>query len=73
MSEDNGEKEGWTRRDYLEALGPYSDFDIGLISRTAINDDDLFLDDLSMAELRAAFPEMEIWPSEHVTDVLCDM
>lgn len=59
--------------DYLEALGPYSDFDIGLISRTAINDDDLFLDDLSMAELRAAFPEMEIWPSEHVTDVLCAM
>ncbi len=59
--------------DHLEALGPYADFDIGLISRTALNDDDLFLDDLSLAELRAALPEMEIWPSEHVTDVLCDM
>ena len=59
--------------DYLEALGPYSDFDIGLITRSAINDDDLFLDDLSLADLRAALPDMEIWPSEHVTDVLCDM
>ena len=59
--------------DYLEAFGPYSDFDLGLITRTAINDDDLFLDDLSLADLRAALPDMEICPSEHVTDVLCDM
>ena len=59
--------------DYLEALGPYSDFDLGLISRTAINDDDLFLDDWSLMDLRAALPDLEIWPSEHVTDVLCDM
>jgi len=59
--------------DYLEALGPYSDFDLGLISRSAINDDGLFLDDLSLADLRTALPDMEIRPSEHVTDVLCDM
>ena len=59
--------------DYLEALGPYADFDLGLISRTAINDDDLFLDDWSLMDLRAALPDLEIWPSEHVTDVLCDM
>lgn len=59
--------------DHLEALGPYADFDLGLISRTAINDDDLFLDDWSLVELRAALPDLEIWPSEHVTDVLCDM
>jgi putative radical SAM enzyme (TIGR03279 family) len=59
--------------DHLRALRPYSDFDIGLISRTAINDDDLFLDDMSLADLRASLPELEIWPSEHVTDVLRDM
>jgi putative radical SAM enzyme (TIGR03279 family) len=59
--------------DYLEALGPYADFDLGLISRTAINEDDLFLDDWSLMDLRAALPDLEIWPSEHVTDVLCDM
>ena len=59
--------------DYLAALGPYADFDVGLISQTALNDDDLFLDDLSLADLRAALPDMEIWPSEHVTDVLCDI
>ena len=59
--------------DHLRALRPYADFDIGLISRTAINDDDLFLDDMSLAELRAALPGLEIWPSEHVTDVLRDL
>lgn len=59
--------------DYLEAFGPYAEFDLGLISRTAINDDDLFLDDWSLTDLRAALPDMEIWPSEYVTDVLCDM
>ena len=59
--------------DYLEALGPYADFDLGLISRTAINDDDLVLDDWSLMDLRAALPDLKIWPSEHVTDVLCDM
>jgi putative radical SAM enzyme (TIGR03279 family) len=59
--------------DHLRALQPFADFDIALISRTAINDDELFLDDMSLAELRAALPELEIWPSEHVTDVLRDM
>jgi len=59
--------------DHLRALRPYADFDIGLISRTAINDDELFLDDMSLAELRTALPGLEIWPSEHVTDVLRDM
>jgi putative radical SAM enzyme (TIGR03279 family) len=59
--------------DHLEALGPYSGFDLGLISRSAINDDGLFLDDLSLADLRTALPDLEILPSEHVTDVLCDM
>jgi putative radical SAM enzyme (TIGR03279 family) len=59
--------------DYMEAFGRFADFDLGLISSTAINDDDLFLDDWSMDDLRAALPTMDIRPSEHVTDVLCDM
>jgi putative radical SAM enzyme (TIGR03279 family) len=59
--------------DHRRALGPYADFDLALISRTAVNDDELFLDDVSLSELRTAFPGLEIWPSEHVTDVLRDM
>lgn len=59
--------------DHLRALRPYADFDIAMVSRTAINDEDLFLDDMSLAELRAALPGLEIWPSEHVTDVLRDI
>ena len=59
--------------DHLRALGPYTDFDVAMISRTAINDDELFLDDVTLADLRDAFPGMEIWPSDHVTDVLRDM
>ncbi len=59
--------------DHVRALRPYSDFDLCLISRMAINDDDLFLDDMALSDMRAEFPDMRIWPSEHVTDVLCDM
>jgi NifB/MoaA-like Fe-S oxidoreductase len=56
--------------DHLRALRPLADRDLALISRFALNDDDLFLDDMSLADLRAALPDLEIWPSEHVTDVL---
>jgi putative radical SAM enzyme (TIGR03279 family) len=56
--------------DHLRALRPLADRDLALISRFALNDDDLFLDDISLADLRAALPDLEIWPSEHVTDVL---
>lgn len=56
--------------DYARALDPYRDFDLALFSATALNDQDLFLDDLSLAELRQRFPELRILPSEHVTDTL---
>ncbi len=56
--------------DHLRALRPFADRDLALISRFALNDDELFLDDMSLADLRAALPDLEIWPSEHLTDVL---
>lgn len=56
--------------DIEQALRPHVDCDLALVSRTALNDDDRFLDDVSMAELRGALPELEICPSENVVDVL---
>jgi len=56
--------------DYSRALHPYRDFDLALFTRSALNDQDLFLDDLSLAELRRELPELKICPSEHVTDTL---
>lgn len=60
-------------RDHLEAIVDYAEWDTALFSRSAINDEELFLDDLSLDELRGACPSIEIWPSEHVTDVLARM
>jgi putative radical SAM enzyme (TIGR03279 family) len=57
-------------RDHLRALEPYRDFDLALFSRTALNDDDLFLDDMRLDELRAAIPELHICPSDHITETL---
>ena len=56
--------------DYARALDRYRDHDLALFSRTALNDQDLFLDDLSLGELRREFPKLRICPSEHVTDTL---
>lgn len=56
--------------DHLRALEPYRDFDLALFSRTALNDDDLFLDDMRLDELRAAIPELNICPSDHITETL---
>jgi NifB/MoaA-like Fe-S oxidoreductase len=56
--------------DHARALEPHRDFDLALFSRTALNDQDLFLDDLSLSELRRDLPELRICPSEHVTDTL---
>ncbi len=56
--------------DHARALDSYRDFDLALFSRTALNDQDLFLDDLSLSELRRDFPKLRICPSEHVTDTL---
>jgi NifB/MoaA-like Fe-S oxidoreductase len=56
--------------DHARALEGYADHDIALFSRNALNEDDFFLDDLSLQELRQGFPTMRLWPSEHVTDTL---
>jgi putative radical SAM enzyme (TIGR03279 family) len=56
--------------DHARALAPHRDYDLALFSRAALNDQDLFLDDLSLQELRRALPELRILPSEHVTDTL---
>jgi putative radical SAM enzyme (TIGR03279 family) len=56
--------------DHLRALAAYASYDMALFSRSALNDGELFLDDISLAELREAFPDLKICPSEHVTDVL---
>jgi len=56
--------------DHARALEPHRDCDLALISRTALNDQDLFLDDLSLQELRRDLPKLRILPSEHVTDTL---
>lgn len=57
-------------RDHLRALEPYRGFDLALFSRTALNDDDQFLDDMRLDELRAAIPELHICPSDHITETL---
>lgn len=56
--------------DHARALEPFRDFDLALFSRSALNDQDLFLDDLSLSDLRQGMPELRICPSEHVTDTL---
>jgi len=56
--------------DYRRALEPYQDYDLALFSRTALNDDGLFLDDVRLDEFQANFPELQICPSEHITEVL---
>jgi len=56
--------------DHLSALRPYRDYDLALFSRSALNDDDLFLDDMRLEDLRAELPELQICPSEHITETL---
>jgi len=56
--------------DYRRALEPYQDYDLALFSKTALNDDGLFLDDVRLDEFQANFPELQICPSEHITEVL---
>lgn len=57
-------------RDVLRALRPFRGFDRAFFTEKALNDSDLFLDDVSLEELRDALPDLEICPSRHVTDAL---
>jgi len=56
--------------DHKRALEPYQDYDLAPFSRTALNDEGLFLDDMRLDELQAKLPELQICPSEHITEVL---
>ncbi len=56
--------------DYRDALIDFADFDQALLTRAGLNDDGLFIDDLSLSELRRELAGVEVCPSEHITDVL---
>lgn len=60
-------------RDHAEALTGYEDHDLALFSAAAVNEGDLFLDDLSLAELNDLYPRLDIWPSRTITDVLAEV
>ncbi len=56
--------------DYLAGLERAGPFDLALFSAAALNDHDLFLDDLGLSDLRARFPSRRIMPSHDFIDVL---
>ncbi|WP_419941690.1 DUF512 domain-containing protein [Candidatus Palauibacter sp.] len=56
--------------DHAKALREGGGFDVALFSVQALNDDDLFLDDMSLSELRAEFPGRRVEPSHDFVDIL---
>lgn len=56
--------------DHADALRGAGDFDIALFSAQALNDGDLFIDEMSLSELRDAFPGRRVEPSHDFVDVL---
>ncbi|MXW67846.1 MAG: DUF512 domain-containing protein [Gemmatimonadales bacterium] len=56
--------------DHRSALRGAGDFDVALFSAQALNDGDLFLDDVSLSELQADFPGRRVEPSHDLVDVL---
>lgn len=56
--------------DHRNALRDAGDFDVALFSAQALNDGDIFLDDVSLSELRACFPGRRVEPSHDLVDVL---
>lgn len=60
-------------RDHVEAIADYAGWDCALFSRTALDEEERFLDDLRLEDLRETYPAIEIRPSDHVTDVLARM
>jgi NifB/MoaA-like Fe-S oxidoreductase len=57
-------------KDHLTALRALDGVDLAIFSRAALNDDELFLDDIALEELHRELPHLRICASEHVTDVL---
>ncbi|WP_420448014.1 DUF512 domain-containing protein [Candidatus Palauibacter sp.] len=56
--------------DHRTALREAGDFDVALFSAQALSDADVFLDDMSLSELRAGFPGRRVEPSHDLIDVL---
>jgi len=56
--------------DHRNALLDAGDFDVALFSAQALNDGDIFLDDVSLSELRAGFPGRRVEPPHDLVDVL---
>ena len=56
--------------DHARALRSAGDFDVALFSAQALNGGDVFLDEMSLSELRAEFPGRRVEPSHDVVDVL---
>lgn len=58
--------------DYANALRNTRSVDLAILSRDAINEDELFLDDLHLQELAAGFPDTEVRAAERPTDLLLE-
>jgi putative radical SAM enzyme (TIGR03279 family) len=56
--------------DYLNALRGNQPHDMAILPQSAVNEQGLFLDDVSLNDVRAAVPMSDIRTSDHVTDVL---
>ena len=56
--------------DHRSALRDAGDFDVALFSAQALNDAEIFLDDMSLSDLRAGFPGRRVEPSRDLVDVL---
>jgi len=56
--------------DHARALEGAGEFDLALFSAQALNDGQLFLDDMSLSELAARFPKSRLLPSHDLVDVL---
>jgi putative radical SAM enzyme (TIGR03279 family) len=54
---------------FQEALAQRSDLDLALIPAESLNEDQLFMDDLTLSEVAASTP-VEVRPSYHFTDAL---
>ncbi len=59
--------------DHAEALGRVGGFDLALFSAQALNDGQLFLDDMSLSDLKASFPGRRVEASADLVDVLATL
>jgi putative radical SAM enzyme (TIGR03279 family) len=56
--------------DHAKGLERAAPFDLALFSASALNEHDMFLDDLNLTELRSQFPDRRIEPSHDLIDTL---